>query len=82
MTRRKCAQRKLNSIALVVGHLAVGNSPKNMQRMQEELQFTSAYAGINRIEEANEEAEHSKKTKDLENSASAATRKLSKEFAI
>ena len=50
--KRKCAQRKLNSVGLVVGHCAVVDSAENMQRMQEELQFTAACAEINRRKEA------------------------------
>ena len=49
---QKCAQRKLNSICLVVWYCAVVNSAENMQRMQEELQFTAACAEINRRKEA------------------------------
>ena len=77
--KRKCAQRKLNSIGLVVGHSGVVNSPENMARMEEELHFASACAEISRIEEANKEAEQRKKAQALEDCAPAAARKLNKD---
>ena len=77
--KQKGAQRKLNLIGLVVGHLAIVNSPENMERMQEDLQFASACAEINRRKTANKEAEQQKKNQDLEASAPAAATKLNKE---
>ena len=59
------AQRKWNSIGLVVGYLAVINIAKNTERMQEELIFASACAEINRIEAANKVAEQRKRPKIL-----------------
>ena len=76
--KRKCAQRKLNSIGLVVGHCAVVNSDENMQRMQEELQFAAASAEIHRKEEASKEEERRKKIKEIEDSAAVAAMKLAK----
>ena len=65
-------KKKLNSIGLVVGHSAVVNSRENTERIQEELNFASACAEINIIEEAKKEAEQIKKSQDLKDCAPAA----------
>ena len=79
--KKKCAQRKMNSIGLVVGHCAVVNSAENMQRMQEKLQFAAACAEIHRKEAASKEGDRRKKIKELVDSAPTAARKLAKEPA-
>lgn len=49
---RKCAKRKLNNIANVVGHCTVVNSKENMLRMKERLEMADSLAEIERSEAA------------------------------
>ena len=76
--KRKCAQRKLNNIGLVVGQSTVVNSVENMKRMEEDLQFATACAEISRIEQIGKEEEQKKKTKEFEANAPDAAKKLGK----
>ena len=77
--KRKCAQRKLNNIGLVVGQSTVVNSVENMKRMEEDLQFATACAEISRIEQIGKEEEQKKKTKEFEAHAPDAAKKLGKD---
>ena len=40
--KRKCAQRKLNNLGLIIGQTTVVNSEQNMAKMREQLQFANA----------------------------------------
>ena len=61
--KRKCAQRKLNSLGSVIGTSTVVNSEENMAKMREALEFAAACADINRLEAKDKEEENKKKSK-------------------
>ncbi len=48
---RKCSQRKLNNLAIIVGRSTVINNNANMLRAREQLEFANSMAEIERRED-------------------------------